>query len=734
MTLSTGAPVPNPGFEGGRAAAPALSDEELYQATRQELAKVVPPQSRLQAIGILIGTIALFAAASVFFDGSEAVRALLFIVPVLFLHEAGHYLGMRVFGYRDVTMFFIPLFGAAVSGRKHGAPVWQQAIVLLLGPLPGIVLALALQLIFAPAPGRWMVGAIQYLLIINAFNLLPIKPLDGGRIVDILFFARQPWLAAGFQVLAVASLAWLAWVFNDGIARVVFGGLAILMLLTVGSTFRAAALARTARDPLLELPDDVDQLNDGQRRELIARTITLNPADREPAGVAANFLSLYESLASRRPGLFVQGLLAGVYLAGIVAATGTLLLSNWVPPEIRAAEQAEYRALTKSLDGKPAEAVEEYKTALALRKKNLEAAPDDLNMQSRMAHTFEMMGLSQARLQQPAAALETFKGSLAMREQIAVKEPSRTWPEAAVASTLTTIGRHFGDQGRQEEALEYYLKGLAIREKLAAAEPGRDDWQSELGQGLENVGHTLVALGKPAEAVVPFRRWLDIAKRTAAKDPKNRTVVLGAAHRALASALLVMHQPADAIEHLQAAIAAYENDVLINPEYALLFRTSIDSETLKLGELLVGLGQSDQAVTVFRKALENREQQMRANEAEEAKTGKPGPSTALALRRVSFGALRARDFSRALSAAEQSLVLKGDDLVVVGNRAHALMFLGRRDEALAIYLAHKGKVLSADAGNAWEAGVAADFAELRKAGLDDPLMTEVAKILDGRPK
>ena len=76
MTLSTGTQVPNPGFAGA-AAAPLLSDEELYQATREELAKVDPPQSRLQAIIILIGTIALFAAASVFFDGSEAVSALL---------------------------------------------------------------------------------------------------------------------------------------------------------------------------------------------------------------------------------------------------------------------------------------------------------------------------------------------------------------------------------------------------------------------------------------------------------------------------------------------------------------------------------------------------------------------------------------------------------------------------------------------------------------------------------
>lgn len=59
-----------------------------------------------------------------------------------------------------------------------------------------------------------------------------------------------------------------------------------------------------------------------------------------------------------------------------------------------------------------------------------------------------------------------------------------------------------------------------------------------------------------------------------------------------------------------------------------------------------------------------------------------------------------------------------------GNRAHALMFLGRTDEARAIYLAHRGEQIN---GKTWEQQTLADFAELRKAGLTNPLMDEIEK-------
>jgi hypothetical protein len=53
------------------------------------------------------------------------------------------------------------------------------------------------------------------------------------------------------------------------------------------------------------------------------------------------------------------------------------------------------------------------------------------------------------------------------------------------------------------------------------------------------------------------------------------------------------------------------------------------------------------------------------------------------------------------------------------------MFLGRIDEARAIYLHYRGQKASGD--STWETDILDDFSELRKAGLTNPLMDEIGK-------
>ena len=65
---------------------------------------------------------------------------LLILLPVLFIHEFGHYLAMKIFNYRNLRMFFIPFLGAAVSGQHFNVPGWKKTIVSLMGPVPGIIL------------------------------------------------------------------------------------------------------------------------------------------------------------------------------------------------------------------------------------------------------------------------------------------------------------------------------------------------------------------------------------------------------------------------------------------------------------------------------------------------------------------------------------------------------------------------------------------------------------------
>jgi tetratricopeptide (TPR) repeat protein len=84
----------------------------------------------------------------------------------------------------------------------------------------------------------------------------------------------------------------------------------------------------------------------------------------------------------------------------------------------------------------------------------------------------------------------------------------------------------------------------------------------------------------------------------------------------------------------------------------------------------------------------------------------------------------ARDFAAGLDAADQAAAIAPEQLWIHGNRAHALMLLGRVDEARTIYLRHRGSK-NVIAEKPWEALVLEDIAELRKAGIAHPLMDEV---------
>jgi TPR repeat protein len=116
-------------------------------------------------------------------------------------------------------------------------------------------------------------------------------------------------------------------------------------------------------------------------------------------------------------------------------------------------------------------------------------------------------------------------------------------------------------------------------------------------------------------------------------------------------------------------------------------------------------------------------------EAEETKRdGRPGEQTAGELQQMTWYALFAKDYTKALAVADHAHTLFPDNLGVETNRAHALMFTGHDEEAKALYVAHKGEVRE-PSGKLWEQVIAQDFAAFRKAGLTHPMMADIEKEL-----
>lgn len=102
-------------------------------------------------------------------------------------HEIGHVLAARLFGAR--LRVFLSGFGDRLFGLE-GLRRWQRLVVLLAGPLANAILfGIGWSVMFLPLPVEWrlfLAPGLWLLLWVNAFwcllNLLPLWPLDGGRL------------------------------------------------------------------------------------------------------------------------------------------------------------------------------------------------------------------------------------------------------------------------------------------------------------------------------------------------------------------------------------------------------------------------------------------------------------------------------------------------------------------------------------------------------------------------
>jgi len=118
-------------------------------------------------------------------------------VLLIVVHELGHGIVMRMQGIPAGAPTFIPFVGAVIAmmGRPRNALV--EAKVAFGGPVVGSLAALGcVGLWWATKSDLWRSLAYAGFMI-NLFNLLPISPLDGGRIVGAI--GRWLWII-GFAI------------------------------------------------------------------------------------------------------------------------------------------------------------------------------------------------------------------------------------------------------------------------------------------------------------------------------------------------------------------------------------------------------------------------------------------------------------------------------------------------------------------------------------------------------
>jgi Zn-dependent protease len=118
---------------------------------------------------------------------------------MLFVHEMGHYVAARQRGLNVGAPTFIPFIGAWVELKDLPHDVETEAYIGFAGPLAGTMAAMACYFAARDNDSQLLLALAYSGCMLNLFNLIPLSPLDGGRITAII--SPKVWLV-GVPLLA----------------------------------------------------------------------------------------------------------------------------------------------------------------------------------------------------------------------------------------------------------------------------------------------------------------------------------------------------------------------------------------------------------------------------------------------------------------------------------------------------------------------------------------------------
>lgn len=160
----------------------------------------------MKNLGAMVGSLVVFAAIATS-DGGP-LFALVF-VGGLAIHELGHVGAARLEGINPKGVYFIPMIGAVTMFERLPATPGVRVRVFLMGPVFGLISALGFAVIGSVVEDRYLSLTGRVLFWLNAPNLLPAVPLDGGRILEAILANPPPRtrlvvLAVGLFISVVA--------------------------------------------------------------------------------------------------------------------------------------------------------------------------------------------------------------------------------------------------------------------------------------------------------------------------------------------------------------------------------------------------------------------------------------------------------------------------------------------------------------------------------------------------
>jgi tetratricopeptide (TPR) repeat protein len=379
-------------------------------------------------------------------------------------------------------------------------------------------------------------------------------------------------------------------------------------------------------------------------------------------------------------------------------------------------------------EGNLGDALQFYRDGLAIRERLTKADPNNARWQLDLSMAFDRIGDLLVAENNLGEALQAYRESLVMRERLTKADPANTSSLRDLSVSWNKIGNLLVAQGKLDEALIFFRDGLALREQLTKTDPTNAGWQRDLWVSYNKIGDVLADQGNLPEALKSFRYGLAVGERLAKADPANATWQrdLSMSYNKIGAMLAAQGDLDQALKSFRDGVAVGERLAKADTTDAAWQRRRSMAYN-KIGEMLVAQGKLDEALNAYRDGLAITER-LAAADRSDIEQQRNLRSSIEMIGDLAYTFILAHNFAKALEAADLVISASPGTILLHTYRARALMFLGRVDEARALYVRYRNEK-NVQNGKSWETLVLEDFARLRKAGLSHPLMGEIEQRL-----
>ncbi len=148
-----------------------------------------------------------------------------FAVIVIFslvIHEYGHVWAMRAVGIPTRGFYLIPFVGGAAVPERAFASRLEEHFVAIAGPVFGLAQAVLLYGLFVTYQHPLLGAVAAWIAVLNLFNMIPITPLDGGRIVKSATMSVGSGIGMSVLMMGIfAAIVMMFWLRSWALALVV---------------------------------------------------------------------------------------------------------------------------------------------------------------------------------------------------------------------------------------------------------------------------------------------------------------------------------------------------------------------------------------------------------------------------------------------------------------------------------------------------------------------------------